>query len=135
MLSPDAESLGMCSPMQTPASGLSPESIEHLIFTIRGRRVIPDADLAHLYGVPTRRFNEAFKRNRNRFPGDFAFQLTAGELVKLRARSMSPDTQAAGRLDIVAEPVANCDRFRGDDPDRGHEDGSVTICDRRPETP
>lgn len=45
-----------------------------------------DADLARLYGVTTGRFNEAFKRNRERFPGDFAFQLTARELVNLRSQ-------------------------------------------------
>ena len=55
------------------------ERIEQAIFLIRGQRVILDADLARLYGVPTYRFNEAFKRNRHRFPDDFAFQLTAAE--------------------------------------------------------
>ena len=44
------------------------ERIEQAIFLIRGQRVILDADLARLYGVPTYRFNEAFKRNRHRFP-------------------------------------------------------------------
>ncbi len=50
--------------------------ITTLIITVRGKRVILDADLARIYGVPTFRFNEAVKRNRNRFPGDFMFQLT-----------------------------------------------------------
>ena len=62
------------------------DSLEPLIFTIRGRRVILDADLARLYGVPTYRFNEAFKRNRRRFPNDFAFQLTEGEFADLRSQ-------------------------------------------------
>ena len=56
------------------------------IVTIRGHRVILDADLARLYGVPTKLFNEAFKRNRGRFPDDFAFQLTAEELEILRSQ-------------------------------------------------
>jgi hypothetical protein len=43
-------------------------SLEPLIFVIRNQRVILDADLARLYGVTTKRFNEAFKRNRQRFP-------------------------------------------------------------------
>ena len=47
--------------------------IESLILTLRGQKVILDADLAELYGIPTYRFNEAFKRNRERFPNDFAF--------------------------------------------------------------
>lgn len=51
-------------------------SIEEVILTIRGQKVILDRDLATLYGVPTSRFNEAVKRNRRRFPDDFMFQLT-----------------------------------------------------------
>ena len=49
------------------------EGIEKLIREIRGARVILDSDLAALYGVPTKRLNEQFKRNRTRFPDDFAF--------------------------------------------------------------
>jgi len=62
------------------------ERLEPLIFRIRGRRVVLDADLARLYGVTTTRFNEAFRRNRHRFPGDFAFQITADELENLRSQ-------------------------------------------------
>ena len=65
---------------------LSEERLEPLIFALRGRRVVLDADLARLYGVSTKRFNEAFKRNRRRFPEDFAFQLTIAEFEKLRAQ-------------------------------------------------
>jgi hypothetical protein len=63
--------------------------IESLILTLRGQKVILDADLAELYGVPTKRFNEAFKRNRERFPDDFAFQLTTEEFAALRAPNSS----------------------------------------------
>ena len=56
--------------------------IESLILNLRGQKVILDADLAELYDVPTFRFNEAFKRNRERFPDDFAFQLTAEEFAE-----------------------------------------------------
>jgi hypothetical protein len=66
---------------------LPTERIEQVIFLIRGQRVILDADLARLYGVPTYRFNEAFKRNRHRFPDDFAFQLTAAEYADLRSQN------------------------------------------------
>ncbi|MGH7940714.1 MAG: ORF6N domain-containing protein [Limisphaerales bacterium] len=62
----------------------SKRPIELLILTIRGQRVILDADLAALYGVPTKRFNESFKRNRHRFQNDFCFQLTADEFAALR---------------------------------------------------
>jgi len=65
---------------------LTNERLEPLIFTIRGHRVLLDADLATLYGVDTFRFNEAFKRNRRRFPDDFAFQLTAAESRNLTSQ-------------------------------------------------
>ena len=61
-------------------------SFEPLIFSIRGQRVMLDADLARLYGVTTRRFNEAFRRNRERFPDDFAFQLTISEYLTFRSQ-------------------------------------------------
>jgi len=55
------------------------------ILTLRGQRVILDLDLARMYGVPTGRLNEQFKRNRERFPLDFAFQLTMVEREKVVA--------------------------------------------------
>jgi len=64
------------------------EKPESLIFAIRGHRVMLDADLARLYGVSTKRFNEAFKRNRNRFPVDFAFQITDAEYAVLRSQPL-----------------------------------------------
>ena len=60
------------------------EQIDGIIHTIRGVRVMLDRDLAQIYGVPTFRFNEAIKRNRNRFPLDFMFQLTREEFDSLR---------------------------------------------------
>lgn len=53
----------------------TPDRIEPRIVRVRGQRVVLDADLAHLYGVTTRAFNQAFKRNAERFPDDFAFQI------------------------------------------------------------
>ena len=64
------------------------QRLEPLIFVVRGQRVILDTDLARLYGVTTKRFNEGVKRNRGRFPEDFAFQLTASEFVALRSALM-----------------------------------------------
>lgn len=72
--------------MPTKKTVSVPDSLEPLIFTIRGHRVILDADLARLYGATTKRFNESFRRNRQRFPADFAFQLTAEEFADLRSR-------------------------------------------------
>jgi len=54
-------------------------NIESVILTVRGERVLLDGDLALIYRVPTFRFNEAVKRNADRFPDDFRFQLTKEE--------------------------------------------------------
>ena len=59
------------------------ETIERHIFLLRGMKVILDADLASLYGVKTHRLNEQVKRNIDRFPQDFAFQLTEAEAADL----------------------------------------------------
>ena len=61
------------------------ESIQQLILLIREEKVIIDADLALLYGVSTRRLNEQVKRNVERFPEDFVFQLTKVEADSLRS--------------------------------------------------
>ena len=76
------------------------DALNNRILTIRGLRVILDADLARLYGVPTKVFNQAIKRNAVRFPADFAFQLTAIEFEVLRSQIVTtsgrPDEEAAG---------------------------------------
>jgi hypothetical protein len=73
--------------MSTPASALpAVESISLSIASLRGQRVILDADLAALYGVETKRFNEQVKRNLDRFPADFMFQLDSQEFVSLRSQ-------------------------------------------------
>jgi ORF6N domain len=55
------------------------ERIAHLIFVFRGQKAMLDSDLATLYGVTTGNLNKAVKRNAQRFPSDFMFQLTAEE--------------------------------------------------------
>ena len=67
------------------------ERIENSIILIRSEKIMLDADLAILYGVSTKRLNEQVKRNRDRFPKDFMFQLTENE---------------------KAEVVANCDHLK-----------------------
>src|SRR2546422_8852240 len=62
------------------------EQIERAIFLIRGHKVMLDADIARLYGVTVGRLNEAVKRNVERFPSDFMFQLTFQELRGLRSQ-------------------------------------------------
>jgi len=71
--------------------------LEDLIHEVRAQKVILDADLARIYGVPTYRFNEAFKRNRHRFPSDFAFQLTAKEFANLRSQAVTATPQTVGK--------------------------------------
>jgi hypothetical protein len=55
------------------------DNVESAIYLIRGQRVMLDSDLAAIYGTSTMRLNEQLRRNRHRFPEDFAFQLTPGE--------------------------------------------------------
>lgn len=64
----------------------SPVQIEQMILLIRGQKVLLDADLAALYGLETKRLVESVKRNRERFPADFMFQLTADEAAILRSQ-------------------------------------------------
>ena len=63
--------------------------IQHKIHEIRGQRVILDRDLAALYGVETKVLNQAVKRNIERFPEDFMFQLTSEEFRNLRSQIMT----------------------------------------------
>ncbi len=62
------------------------ESIENIIYLVRGQRVMLDRDLARLYGVETRNLNQALKRNSDRFPEDFSFQMTEEEWNSLRSQ-------------------------------------------------
>jgi hypothetical protein len=67
--------------------------ITTLIITVRGKRVILDRDLAGLYGTTTKRLNEQVKRNRNRFPEDFMFQLTTKEWTYLTSQIAMSNAQ------------------------------------------
>lgn len=67
--------------------------IETLIFTIRDQKVLLDADLAEIYGVPTKRLNEQVKRNVGRFPEDFMFQLTVTEWEDLRSQTATSSSE------------------------------------------
>jgi hypothetical protein len=62
-----------------------PDRIDRSILTIRGQKVMLDADLARLYGVSTKRLNEQVRRNRDRFPDEFMFRLTAEEKAEVVA--------------------------------------------------
>ena len=60
--------------------------VENRIATIRKQDVIADADVAELYGVETRRVNEAVRNNPDKFPEDYMFELTKSELLTLRSK-------------------------------------------------
>lgn len=66
---------------------VSVNRIEGMIYLIRGQKVMLDSDLADLYGVETKVLKRAVKRNRERFPEDFMFQLNNQELIRLRCQN------------------------------------------------
>jgi hypothetical protein len=83
--------------MTTPKPALI-AAIESRILFVRGERVMLDCDLATLYGVPTKALNQAVKRNLERFPEDFMFQLGAAETNSLAAlRSQFVTTKQSSR--------------------------------------
>ena len=65
---------------------VAPDEIALRIFVLRSNRVLLDADLARIYGVPTKRLNEQVRRNIDRFPEDFIFPVSSQELVALRSQ-------------------------------------------------
>jgi hypothetical protein len=68
------------------------ERITRAIVMLRGHRVLLDADLAALYGVPVKVLNQAVRRNRERFPADFMFQLSSEEAAGLRSQTVTLKT-------------------------------------------
>jgi hypothetical protein len=87
----------MSEPTRREATLLPLEAIALRITVLRGQRVIIDADLAALYDVPTKRFNEAVKRNLAKFPPDFMFTLTEEEFAALRSQSATSNAGPVGR--------------------------------------
>jgi len=71
--------------------------IENRILLVRAEKVMLDEDLAELYQVPTKRLNEAVRRNRNRFPEDFMFRLTSEEAHALRSQIATSNSGRGGR--------------------------------------
>jgi hypothetical protein len=83
---------------QAKRSALVPvHDITRAILVLRGQRVLLDAELASLYGVTTKRLNEQVRRNLDRFPADFMFQLTAAEATALRSQFATSNTRRGGR--------------------------------------
>ena len=68
-------------------------AVEDIILTVRGQKVILDCDLARIYGIPTKRLNEQVRRNADRFPSDFAFQLAPQEVANLKSQIATSSLQ------------------------------------------
>jgi hypothetical protein len=83
--------------MMSKSSSALATSVESRILVLRHQKVILDTDLAELYGVPVKRLNEQVKRNRERFPSDFMFQMTAEEQESLRSQFATSKTGRGGR--------------------------------------
>ena len=96
--------------MPNTSIALPDESIEDTILLIRGKRVILDHDLARLYGVATKVLNQAVKRNLDRFPEDFMFQLTNAETEERqrlkRSRSQIVTLKKTRGTNIKYQPFA-----------------------------
>ncbi|WP_264535692.1 ORF6N domain-containing protein [Flavobacterium sp. N1736] len=75
---------------------LSEETISNKIYFIRGQKVMLDRDLALLYGIETKRLKEQVKRNRNRFPEDFMFELTKIEFENWRSQFATSNSEKMG---------------------------------------
>ena len=87
----------MSSLLKKSKTNVPAEKIESCIHVVRGQRVMLDADLAELYEVTTSALNQAVKRNAERFPEDFAFQLTQQEFTALISQTVTSNTGHGGR--------------------------------------
>jgi hypothetical protein len=87
----------MAKKKSSSGSFLEPSEIEAAIHIVRGQRVMLDSDLARLYGVTTTRLNEQVSRNLDRFPHDFAYQLTQQEFIALMSQNAISKKGRGGR--------------------------------------
>ena len=83
---------------QEKFSSLTYKSIEERIIVVRGKSVMLDTDVALLYGVETRRINEAVKNNKDKFPTDYVFALTDNELQHLRSNISTANVSVKSRV-------------------------------------
>jgi hypothetical protein len=89
------------------------ERIEKAIYLIRGEKVMLDRDLANLYGVPTKAFNQTVKRHQARFPPDFMFQLSEEEAQGVLSRSQSVTLKRGQNKAGFEMEVTTCDLQKG----------------------
>jgi hypothetical protein len=80
-----------------------PETIERRVYLIRGHKVMIDSDLAKLYGIATRVLNQAVRRNLDRFPADFMFQLSKSEFRDWRSQFVT--SNSASRMGLRRAPL------------------------------
>lgn len=73
------------------------QDLERRILIVRGQRVMLDSELGRLYGVPTKALNQAVARNADRFPADFAYQLTAQEFTDLKSQIVTSKSGRGGK--------------------------------------
>jgi phage regulator Rha-like protein len=83
--------------VQRKSIGIGSARIADLILEVRGRKVILDSELAALYAVPTKQFNQAIRRNQGRFPAHFCFQLSNQEVAALRSQFVTSNVARGGR--------------------------------------
>lgn len=93
---------------------MEPLNLLHHIHLIRGQKVMLDADLAIIYDVSTKQLNQAVQRNKERFPTDFMFQLTAEEWENLRSQFVTASDEVAAEASIEGEesPAVNDADFK-----------------------
>lgn len=89
----------MISLLDAEAAMTSPAlpDLKNEIYLVRGERVMLDSALAEIYGVPTKQLNQQLRRNRKRFPADFAFQLTPEEFTNLKSQIVTSSSHGGRR--------------------------------------
>ena len=87
-------------PMPRPSRKITTDKLGRLIYEIRGQRVMLDSDLAVIYGVETKALNRAVKRNADRFPKDFVFQLSSSEWKNLGYQIRTASAAHGGRRNL-----------------------------------
>ena len=83
---------------------LTEESIESMVYEIRGQKVMLDFDLARIYGYETRYFNRQVKNNINKFPEDFMFQLTHDEIEQISRCQFGTTKKSEIESEVISRP-------------------------------
>lgn len=90
------------TPLRPAATAaLTPQALAGRILMIRGQRVLLDSDLAQLYGLETKKFNQQIRRNLERFPSDFMFELATEEFETLRSQNVTSNRGGRRYLPMV----------------------------------